>query len=129
MYFVIQQDDKISISFADDPDVNDSSGTRYGNVKFSRSEYGSLPGRHRQKSDLSLDFKTTEPDGIIYYAADSQHTDFTTLYLKDGKVSFAFFVSYAWNKYFVLLYFIEPFLWETCQVLREFSWVQLPYTQ
>ena len=71
---------------ADDPDVNESSGTRFGNVKYSRFEYGPLPGRHRQKSELSVDFKTSEPDGIIFYAAEDRHIDFVTLYLKDGKV-------------------------------------------
>ena len=82
-------------SNSDDPDVNDSSGTRFGNVKFSRHEYNTLPGRHRQKSDLSIEFKTSEPDGIIFYAAENRHIDYTALYLKDGKVNFInnFFLS------------------------------------
>lgn len=70
----------------DDPDVNENSGTRFGNVKFSRHEYNTLPGRHRQKSELSVEFKTSEPDGIIFYAAENRHIDYTALYLKDGKV-------------------------------------------
>jgi hypothetical protein len=72
----------------DDPDVDDNSGTRFGNVKFSRHEYNTLPGRHRQKSELSVEFKTSEPDGIIFYAAENRHIDYTALYLKDGKVLF-----------------------------------------
>ena len=71
----------------DDPDVDDNSGTRFGNVKFSRHEYNTLPGRHRQKSELSVEFKTSEPDGIIYYAANvNDDFEYTALYLKDGKV-------------------------------------------
>lgn len=75
---------------SDDPDVDDNSGTRFGNVRFSRHHYESLPGRHRQKSELSVEFKTSEPDGIIFYAAETRHIDYTALYLKDGKVILLF---------------------------------------
>lgn len=34
-----------------------------------------------------MEFKTSEPDGIIFYAAENRHIDYTALYLKDGKVS------------------------------------------
>jgi hypothetical protein len=37
---------------------------------------------------LSVEFKTSEPDGIIFYAAENRHIDYTALYLKDGKVLF-----------------------------------------
>lgn len=76
------------IAHADDPDVDENSGMRFGNVKFSRYEYSTLPGRHRQKSELSVEIKTTEPDGIIFYAAENRHIDYIALYLKGGKVLF-----------------------------------------
>ena len=74
----------------DDPDVDDNSGTRFGNVKFSRHEYNTLPSLQRPKAELSVEFKTSEPDGIIFYAAENRHIDYTALYLKDGKVLYYF---------------------------------------
>lgn len=79
---------------AEDPDVNDNSGTRFGNVKFSRFQYDSLPGKTGRiwdKSEMSMEFKTAEPDGIIFYAGEKEpHVDHTTVYLKGGRVHFSF---------------------------------------
>ena len=78
----------------DDPDININSGTRFGSVKYSNFQYRSLPGKtgHMwERSDMSIEFKTAEPDGIIFYAGERNHfVDHTALYLKGGRVHFSF---------------------------------------
>lgn len=37
-----------------------------------------------------MDFRTTEPDGVIFYFADDKHVDHISVVLKDGKIRFTF---------------------------------------
>lgn len=63
------------------------SGTQNG----SRIEFSSLSGRNKNVFDYSLDFKTSYPDGLLFYASDKGHIDFAALYIKGGKVKSLFF--------------------------------------
>ncbi|KAK2708492.1 hypothetical protein QYM36_014189 [Artemia franciscana] len=81
---------KLPIRPAGDPDINSYSGFRFGNTRFSRQEYQTLPARPRAKSSFSVEFKTVSPDGIIFYSADQRHIDFIALYLRDGKIHYSF---------------------------------------
>ena len=40
----------------------------------------------KRRSDFTIDFKTTEQDGIIFYTADERDIDFIALFLKGGQV-------------------------------------------
>ena len=84
----------IPLQSTEDPDINLNSGTRFGNVKFSRFQYDSLPGKTGRiwdKSEMSIEFKTSEPDGIIFYAGEKEpYVDHITVYLKGGSVHFSF---------------------------------------
>lgn len=42
------------------------------------------------RTNLSIEFKTSEPDGIIFHAADGRHVDHLVLYMMDGKVTYSF---------------------------------------
>ena len=40
----------------------------------------------KRRSDFTIDFKTTEQDGVIFYTADERDIDFIALFLKGGQV-------------------------------------------
>ena len=42
------------------------------------------------RTSLSIEFKTTEQDGVIFFAVDDRIVDHLALYMKDGKVTFSF---------------------------------------
>lgn len=73
-------------------DVGFNAGYRFGTVIDSRIEYAELPAKIRKSYDISLQFRTEKPNGTLFYAADSRHTDFIVLYLKDGHVSNIFLI-------------------------------------
>lgn len=68
-------------------DVDFDAGYRFGTSGSSRIEFDSIPAKIKKSYDISLQFKTNEPDGVLFYAADSRHTDFIALYLQNGYVS------------------------------------------
>lgn len=68
-------------------DVDFDSGYRFGTTGSSRIEFDTIPGKIKKSYDISLQFRTTEPDGVLFYVADSRHTDFIALYLQNGYVS------------------------------------------
>lgn len=68
-------------------DVDFSAGYRFGAIIDSRIEFAEVPVKIRKSYDISLQFKANKPNGVLFYAADSRHTDFIVLYLKDGHVS------------------------------------------
>jgi laminin, alpha 3/5 len=43
-----------------------------------------VPAKLKKSYDISLQFKTDQPDGVLFYAADARHTDFIALYMKGG---------------------------------------------
>lgn len=67
-------------------DVGYEAGYLFGTTKDSRIEYTDIQTKLKKSYDISLEFKTDQPDGVLFYAADSRHTDFIVLYLKDGFV-------------------------------------------
>lgn len=67
-------------------DVDFDAGYRFGTSTDSRIEFTQIPSKIKRAYDISLQFKTTSSDGVLFYAADSRHTDFIALYLQDGKV-------------------------------------------
>lgn len=71
-------------------DVGYEAGYRFGTGIESRIEYTDIPAKFKKSYQLSLEFKTDQPDGVLFYAADSRHTDFILLFLKDGYVSVVF---------------------------------------
>jgi len=69
-----------------DVDVDFDAGYRFGTSEYSRIEFNQI-GKTKKAYDFSLQFKTDEPDGVLFYASDNRHTDFIALYLRDGKVN------------------------------------------
>lgn len=67
-------------------DVGFEAGYLFGTTIDSRIEYTEIPTKLKKGYDISLEFKTDQPDGVLFYAADSRHTDFIVLYMKDGYV-------------------------------------------
>lgn len=71
-------------------DVDFDAGYRFGTSSDSRVEFTSIPSKIKKSYDIALQFRTSHPDGVLFYASDSRHTDFIGLYLKDGKVYHSF---------------------------------------
>lgn len=73
-----------------DLDVDFDAGYRFGTSSDSRVEFTAIPTKIKKSYDISLSFRTSEPDGILFYASDSRHTDFIALYMQNGKLYHAF---------------------------------------
>lgn len=73
-----------------DLDVDFDAGYRFGMVNESRIEFHTLPERTEKKINMqyefSLQFRTDQPNGLLFYVADARHSDFIGLYLEDGYV-------------------------------------------
>ncbi|CAL1548003.1 unnamed protein product [Lymnaea stagnalis] len=66
-------------------------GIRFGLSMYSRQEYKELPARIRVKPlTIVAKFKTSAPNGLIFYTADANHVDFLAIFLLNGKVQFSF---------------------------------------
>lgn len=82
-----QKPDSVCKLSADpEPDVGYEAGYRFGTAIDSRIEFNDVPSKLKKGYDISLEFKTDQPDGLLFYAADNRHTDFVALYLQDGYV-------------------------------------------
>lgn len=58
-----------------------------GNQVGSRFEYDSIMIKTKNnRNDISVDVKTLSTDGIIFFAHQSDGTDFMAIYLIEGKV-------------------------------------------
>lgn len=82
-----KQDPICKLPVEPEVDVDFDAGYRFGTSGDSRIEFTQIPAKIKKSYDISLQFKTTEPNGVLFYAADSRHTDFIALYLKNGYVS------------------------------------------
>lgn len=82
----IKPDSVCKLSPDPEPDVGYEAGHRFGTVIDSRIEFNDVPSKLKKGYEISLEFKTDQPDGLLFYAADSRHTDFIALYLQDGYV-------------------------------------------
>lgn len=70
------------------PEDVKQSGFRFGAQPYSRMEFATGRGRHRKSFEFGLEFKTSEPDGIIFYAlGEPEHKHYAALLLQDGYVS------------------------------------------
>lgn len=83
-----KQDSVCKLSADPESDVGYDAGYRFGTVIDSRIEFNEVPSKLKKGYDISLEFKTDQPDGLLFYAADNRHTDFISLYLQDGYVCF-----------------------------------------
>lgn len=82
-----KQDSICKLPALPESDVEFDAGYRFGTVIDSRIEFNDVPAKIKKSYEISLEFKTNQPDGVLFYAADSRHTDFIVLYLQDGYVS------------------------------------------
>ncbi|XP_012943161.1 laminin subunit alpha isoform X2 [Aplysia californica] len=74
----------------EDPEA-DVSGVRFGAFPYSRQEYRKLPVRIRLRSVIiSISFKTTAKNGVIFYSSDVKHIDFIGLYMLNGQINYGF---------------------------------------
>lgn len=72
-----------------DYDVDfDSAGYRFGTSENSFVELESIPALTRNAYKFSLSFRTAKQNGLLFYAPDSRHTDFITLYIKNGYLNY-----------------------------------------
>lgn len=84
---VNKQDPICKLPVEPEYDVGYEAGYRFGTVVDSRIEFAEIPVKIKKSYDISLEFKTDQPDGVLFYAADSHNRDFIVLYLQDGFVS------------------------------------------
>lgn len=75
---------------ASDPDVREESGMRFGTKRFSHYEFGSLPRASKHSFELSIEFKTEQSNGTIFFVSDKNYVDHIALYLIKGKVHYSF---------------------------------------
>lgn len=73
-----------------DLDVDYDAGYRFGTTSDSRIEFMQIPAKIKNSYEISLRFRTNEADGVLFYAADSRHTDFIALYMQNGHVFHVF---------------------------------------
>jgi len=85
-----KEDSVCKLPTESEPDVGYEAGYLFGTIKDSRIEYTDIQTKLKKGYDISLEFKTDQPDGVLFYAADSRHTDFIVLYMKDGFVFHTF---------------------------------------
>lgn len=52
--------------------------------------YSSLIVIFFPRSKFEFEFKTDQPDGLIFYMADTKHIDFMSVYMKDGHLHYDF---------------------------------------
>lgn len=81
-----KQDSTCKLPAEPELDVGYEAGYRFGTAIDSRIEFNEVPSKLKKGYEISLEFKTDQPDGVLFYAADSRHTDFIVLYLQDGYV-------------------------------------------
>merc|ERR1719210_933533 len=83
----------LPVSPALDPDLSIDSGFRFGVKDGSFLEYRrtGLPDMMVDKSRFLLDFKTTHPDGLIFFMMnDDGKKDFVALFIKNHKLVYSF---------------------------------------
>lgn len=71
-------------------EVNFRNGFRFGTQLGSKLIYEHNRGRYKQQYDFSIEFKTTSPDGLIFYVADAKHSHFVGLVLTGGRLKYVF---------------------------------------
>jgi len=70
-----------------------------GNQLGSRFEYDSIMIKTKNnRNDISVEVKTFSTDGIIFFAHQSDETDFMAVYLIEGKVILPYYITNSVNK-------------------------------
>lgn len=82
-----KQDPICKLPIEPEYDVGFEAGYRFGTKIDSRIEYNDIPAKFKKGYELSLEFKTNQSDGVLFYAADVRHTDFIVLFMQNGYVS------------------------------------------
>ncbi|XP_055884413.1 laminin subunit alpha-like isoform X2 [Biomphalaria glabrata] len=76
---------------SDNRTIDSTAGTRYGLTISSRSEYLNLgPKLRLGPNTIIATFRTSAPDGVIFYTSDKKHVDHLTIFMLKGKVFFGF---------------------------------------
>ena len=77
----------------------------------------------KRRSEFSIEFKTTHPNGIIFYVANDRNVDFIALFMKNGRVGYLYKsirikkcviqhgLKCPFSDYSVLLFLIKGHLW------------------
>lgn len=63
---------------------------KFAREKDSRLEYPSSRGKFKKQFTFDVEFKTFNNSGIILYVADTNHSQYVTLYLEDGFLVYKF---------------------------------------
>lgn len=71
-------------------DVDFDAGYRFGTTTGSYVEFMQIASKIRKSYEISLKFRTTESEGLLFYAADTRHTDFIALYMQDSHLHHVF---------------------------------------
>lgn len=71
-------------------DVDFDAGYRFGTSSDSHIEFTQIPNNIKKAYEISLQFRTSSSDGVLFYAADNRHTDYIGLYLQDGRLYHSF---------------------------------------
>ena len=72
-----------------DMDIERNSGLRFGTTKSTYLMFDRQL-KIRRSSDFHIEFKTTHPDGIIFYIANERNVDFISLFMKEGRLVYGF---------------------------------------
>ena len=67
-------------------DLSNTKGLRFGTKPETLLEFN----KHlkvRKLSEFKIEFKTSHPNGIIFYIANKRNSEFISLYMKGGHVS------------------------------------------
>lgn len=67
-------------------DADEEVGYRFGVTGDSRIEFTDLKENLKKSYEFTFHFTTSEPDGVLFYAADARHTDYIALYMINGTV-------------------------------------------
>ncbi|XP_053566849.1 laminin subunit alpha-4 [Bombina bombina] len=62
----------------------------FGGTANSRQEFKNIPYEFKQKSELSIRFKTHYSNGMIFYISDKEENNFLTLFIAHGRLTFMF---------------------------------------
>lgn len=63
---------------------------QFGASSRSWLEYYVARGKFRKHFDFSFEFKTNAEEGVLFYASDQIHSQFVSVFLKNGHVIFVF---------------------------------------
>lgn len=85
----LPKDAVCALSPTPDLDVDFDAGWRFGTGQYSRVEFD-VQQRSKKQYSVTLEFKSTNPDGLLFYASDQRHTDFIAVYLRNGHIHHSF---------------------------------------